>query len=218
MRLAALWARRSASAGPYVSPQMERAIAARWQIWVPWVCMYLLRARQSDPSVDTAIDSPDSCRLRERHREHILDLMRDRVSMRTIRRHRLDDPRLTDDLRVMLVDAAKARQSKAWFRRPENQRAEDRLATAIRLGPVVGRDSMSGPDSASPEGDCQPASLVSDRLALPGAIESIRRLVCEQFYLREMRDPELTVRTNRRQAPHHGAALHQQGRRDASRR
>ena len=37
-----------------------------------------------------------------------------------------------------------------------------------------------------------------DRLALPGAIESIRRQVCEQFYLREMRDPELTVRSNRR--------------------
>jgi chromosomal replication initiator protein len=35
-------------------------------------------------------------------------------------------------------------------------------------------------------------------LAVPGAIESIRRQVCEHFYLREMRDPELTVRTNRR--------------------
>jgi chromosomal replication initiator protein len=35
-------------------------------------------------------------------------------------------------------------------------------------------------------------------LAVPGAIESIRRQVCEHFYLREMRDPELTVRTHRR--------------------
>jgi len=33
---------------------------------------------------------------------------------------------------------------------------------------------------------------------VPGAIESIRRHVCEHFYLREMCDPELTVRTNRR--------------------
>ena len=32
----------------------------------------------------------------------------------------------------------------------------------------------------------------------PAAIQAIRRLVCEHFYLREMRDPELTVRTNRR--------------------
>ena len=30
------------------------------------------------------------------------------------------------------------------------------------------------------------------------AIQTIRRLVCEHFYLREMRDPELTVRTKRR--------------------
>ena len=30
------------------------------------------------------------------------------------------------------------------------------------------------------------------------AIQSIRRLVCEHFYLREVRDPELTLRTNGR--------------------
>ena len=30
------------------------------------------------------------------------------------------------------------------------------------------------------------------------AIQAIRRKVCEHFYLREMRDPELTVRSNRR--------------------
>ena len=29
-------------------------------------------------------------------------------------------------------------------------------------------------------------------------IQTIRRLVCEHFYLREMRDPGLTVRTDRR--------------------
>ena len=99
--------------------------------------MDLLRARQLDPSVNAAVDGPESRRLRERHTEHILDLMRDGVSMRTIRRHRLDDPRLTDEVRAMLVDAAKERQSKAWFRRPEEERAEDRLATAIRLSPIV---------------------------------------------------------------------------------
>jgi hypothetical protein len=118
--------------------------------------------------------------------------------MRTIRRHRLDDPRLTDEVRAMLVQAARERQSKAWFRRPEEQCKQDKLRTLIRLGPVVGRDSTRRPDSAPPEGDCQPASVVLDRLAVPRAIESIRRQVCEHFYLREMRDPELTVRTNRR--------------------
>jgi hypothetical protein len=186
------------SAGPCVPPSLERAIAARWQIWVPWVCMYLLRARQHDPTVNAAVDSPEFHRLYQRHREHILELMRDGVSMRTIRRHRLDDPRLTDEVRAMLVEAASERQSKAWFRRSEEQRREERLWTLIRLGPVVERDSTRGPDSALSEGDCQPASVVLDRLAVPGAIESIRRQVCEHFYLREMRDPELTVRTNRR--------------------
>jgi hypothetical protein len=72
--------------------------------------------------------------MRQRHTEHILDLMRDGVSMHTIRRHRLDDPRPTDKVRAMLVEAARERQSKAWLRRPEEQRAEDRLATLINLG------------------------------------------------------------------------------------
>jgi chromosomal replication initiator protein len=33
---------------------------------------------------------------------------------------------------------------------------------------------------------------------LKAAIQAIRRLVCEHFYMREMRDPELTTRSNRR--------------------
>jgi len=33
--------------------------------------------------------APQSRRLRQRHSEHILDLMRDGITMRTIRRHRL---------------------------------------------------------------------------------------------------------------------------------
>ena len=40
--------------------------------------------------------------------------------------------------------------------------------------------------------------MVLDPPALRETIQAIRRLVCEHFYLREMRDPELTVRTNRR--------------------
>jgi chromosomal replication initiator protein len=40
--------------------------------------------------------------------------------------------------------------------------------------------------------------VVLDPLAVPAAIRLIRQHVCEHFYLRERRDPELTVRTNRR--------------------
>ena len=65
--------------------------------------MYLLQARQAAPTVNQTVDSPESRCLRQRHAEHILDLMRDGISMRTIRRHRLDDPRLTDEVRAILV-------------------------------------------------------------------------------------------------------------------
>ena len=185
------------SSGPYVPQSVERAIAARWRLWVPWVRMHLLRARQHDPSVNAAMDSPESRRMRECHTEHILDLMRDGVSMRTIRRHRLDDPRLTDEVRAMLVKAVKERQSKAWFRRTEEQRAEDRLATAIRLGPIAGNAATKG-NNECPETRARAAEVVLEPPALKEAIQAIRRQVCEHFHLAEMRDPELTLRTNRR--------------------
>jgi hypothetical protein len=186
------------SASPCVPSSVERAIAARWTLWIPWVRMHLLRARQSDPTVSAAINSPESCRMRERHTEHILAMMREGVSMRTIRRHRLDDPRLMDDSRAMLVQAARERQSKAWYRRTEDQRAEDRLATAIRLGPIVRHTAIVDPGNEFPESCPQAEELVLDPSALKEAIQTISRQVCEHFYLREMRDPELTVRTNRR--------------------
>jgi uncharacterized protein YeeX (DUF496 family) len=186
------------STGPYVPPSLERAIAARWQIWMPWVRMHLLRARQYDPSVNAAVDSPESRRLRQRHSEHILDLMREGISMRTIRRHRLDDPRITDEVRAMLVHSAKERQSKARFRRPDEQRAEDKLPTLIRLGPIVKNAASKDANNESPERCARVAVVVRDPPALKETLEAIRRLVCKQFYLREMRDSELTVRTNRR--------------------
>jgi hypothetical protein len=51
----------------------------------------------------------------------------------------------------MLVEATRDRQSKAWFRRPEDQRAEDRLATAIRLGPIVRNDAHKEANNDCPE-------------------------------------------------------------------
>jgi len=182
------------SSGPYVTPQLERTIAARWKQWVPWVRMQLLRARDYDPSVASA----ESDRLRQRHREHILDLMRGDITLRTIRRHRLDDPRITDELRAILVQAAKERQSKAWFRPPEDQRAEDRLATLIRLGPIARNATATNAGNESTEVRTSAAAVLLDPPALRETIQGIRRHVCAHFYLREMRDPELTVRTNRR--------------------
>ena len=137
-----------------------------WQIWVPWVRMHLLRARQYDPSVNAAIDSAESRRLRQRHTEHILDLTRDGISIGTIRRHRLDDPRLTDEVRAMLAEAARERQSKAWFRRPEDQRVEDRLATIIRLGPIVNHAAPEDANNECPE-TCALAAAATRRKFLP---------------------------------------------------
>jgi hypothetical protein len=160
--------------------------------------MHLLRARQTDPSVNPAEDSPESGRFRLRHSEHILDMLRAGISLRTIRRHRLDDPRLTDELRAVLVQAAMERQGKAWYRRSEEQRNEDSLRRHMTLGPAVDRATTTGSEAGCPEGNSHVATLALDPLAIPEAIQSIRQHVCEHFYMRERRDPELTVRTNRR--------------------
>jgi Bacterial dnaA protein helix-turn-helix len=186
------------SSGPYVTPQLKRAIAARWKVWVPWVRLLLLRAHQSDPAVDATEDGADSRRLHQRHSDQILDMLRNGISMRTIRRHRLDDPRLTDEVSALLVESARERQSKAWYRRSEELRKQEKSRMLIRLGPVTRRGTPTGPDSESAEGRSHPARVVLDPPALKAAIQSIRRQVCEHFHLREMRDPELTVRSNRR--------------------
>jgi len=184
---------------PHVPTRLERAIAARWKVWQWWVHMHLLRARESDPSVNPALDSPDSRRFRQRHSEHILDMLRAGISMRTIRRHRLDDPRLADGLRAVLVQAAMERQGKARFRRSEEQRNEDALRRLMTLGPAAKSGSAIGPDSGCAEALSQLRMVVLDPLEAPAAIQSIRKYVCEHFYMRERRDPELTVRTNRRE-------------------
>ena len=98
----------------------------------------------------------------------------------------------------MLVEAARERQSKAWFRRPDDQRAEDRLATLIRLSPIAGNAAATNAGNESTEVRTLAAAMVLDPPALKAAIQTISRLVCEHFYLREMRDPELTQRSNRR--------------------
>jgi chromosomal replication initiation ATPase DnaA len=67
----------------------------------------------------------------------------------------------------------------------------------IPLGPVLGSVATIAPTNDSPE-RAPAATMVVDPLAVQGTIQSIRQHVCEHFYLREMGDPELTVRTHRR--------------------
>jgi hypothetical protein len=155
-------------------PNLERRISERWKAWVPWVRIHLLRDHRSNPAVNAAVDGPEFRRFRKRHSQHIVDMMRTGISMRTIRRHRLDDPRIMDEVRAVLV------------------------AAAIRLGPVAGRGTPTGPDGRPADEGSQAAMVVLDPLALQETIQLVRRQVCKHFYLREMRDPELAVRTNRR--------------------
>jgi hypothetical protein len=157
--------------------------------------LYLLRACQSNPAVNPASDSADACRLRQRHSELLIAMMRDGITMRTITRHRLDDPRITDDVRAMLVEAARERQSKARFRRSEEQHKQERLRMLIQLSPFVRNAAAITPTTDSPEELPSAATKLVDPLSIQGTIQSIRRHVCAHFYLREMRDPELTART-----------------------
>jgi chromosomal replication initiation ATPase DnaA len=153
--------------------------------------MFVLRRREPDP--DAA--SKD---LRNRHREHLLALRRAGVTMRTICRNRLDDPRLNAEVRGILVDAARERQSKARFRRSEEQRKQDRLRMLIELSPFVRNAATVAPTNDSPEERSPAATMVVDPLSVQGAIQSIRQYVFEHFYLREMRDPDLMMRSHRR--------------------
>jgi DNA transposition AAA+ family ATPase len=62
------------------------------------------------------VESAEFARLRQRHSDHIVALTRVGIAMRLVRRHRLDDPRITDEARAILVQNAMARRKAAWLR------------------------------------------------------------------------------------------------------
>lgn len=178
---------------PFLPRHVERAIASRWKRWEPWVWMHLLRAHQFAPTVNPAVDRADSCRLRQHHTEHIVAMMREGITMRLIRRHRLDDPRITDETRSVLVQAVMERLKTA---RPSRR---DNLATLIKLasfGPAALTDRHGSEESL--QAPSQAAQVVTPPQDLQQTIQSIQKLVSDHFYLPEMRDPELKVRSNRR--------------------
>jgi len=188
------------SVGPCVPPTLERAIAARWNQWVPFVRMQLLRQHQSNPAVNPASDSADTRRLRQRHSELLIAMMRDGITMRTICRHRLDDVRLTDDVRTLMVRAAMER------RRTAGAAPRGDLDTLLKLSNFAPAPPESSAAVSATEGQGRQESLqaqpqaprdVTDPHELLRTIESIRQHVSQQFYLSEMRDPDLKVRSHR---------------------
>jgi hypothetical protein len=93
---------------------VERKTAARWKEWEGWAIIHLHHTR-----FDMAHASTELARLRERHRQHLLTLLDAGLQMRLFRKHRLDDPRMTEEVRTLLVEAAierrrKPASSSAW--------------------------------------------------------------------------------------------------------
>jgi len=144
------------------------------------------------PQYNAVVASADSCRLRHRHTEHIVAMMREGISMRLIRRRRLDDPRITDETRSVLVQAVMERRKTA---RPSGR---DNLATLINLasfGPAALTDRQGSEESL--QAPSQAAQVVTPPQDLQQTIQSIQKLVSDHFYLRELRDPDLKVRSHR---------------------
>jgi hypothetical protein len=163
---------------------LERKITARWREWEPWVWLYL-RHQGCAPA-----GSPELARLRQRHSAHIVGFMQRGLAMRLIRRYRLDDPRITDELRTVLVRAAMERRGKARMaRRCASSSPQDPTTQAVATGqPPQGSESSKidlAPRNISPS---QSTSVM---------IDMIQKLVSEYFYLPELRVQNLRVRSNR---------------------
>jgi DnaA-like protein len=177
----------------FLPAHLQRKIAARWQEWVPWVWIYL-RQRRYAPA-----GSPELARLRRRHSEDLLGMIRAGIGMRLIRRHRLDDPRITDELRAALVRAAVDRRktaSLAGRRRLSNPHG----VTVPELnntspGAAAFADSRQALES-SPAPPQAPRNIFPPQ-DKPVPIDVIRKRVSEHFHLRELRDQDLKVRSNR---------------------
>jgi Bacterial dnaA protein helix-turn-helix len=172
---------------PRLGWQAERKTAARWKEWEPWVWIYL-RQRGYAPAA-----SPELARLRHQHREHLLALTQARVPMRLVRRHRLDDPRITDELRAVLVRALRERRRTAWRARNVDRNEQgDPMAqlweTRVRDCPGV----LEFPQTTSQ----------IERYASPAqdsgiTIDLIRKRISGYFHLRELGGQDLQVRSNR---------------------
>jgi len=85
---------------------VERKIAVRWKEWEPWVIIHL-RHRGYLATMATEL-----ARLRQWHRQHVLSLIDTGNEMRLIRKHQLDDPSVTDEVRGILMQAAIERRRK----------------------------------------------------------------------------------------------------------
>jgi chromosomal replication initiation ATPase DnaA len=168
-------------------------IDRRWKQWQGWVQIHLDRTRPYDAAVAAA----ETARLRQRHVENVLAMTHKGISMRLIRRHRLDDPRITDETRAILVRAVMERRKKARVKRREN--LANRINIAAALNPRALDLSFTNCQGTETSNEAHPQALrdVTDPEELQQAIESIRQRVSHQFQLSELRDQDLTRRSHR---------------------
>jgi hypothetical protein len=155
--------------------------------------MFVLRRQEPDPVAATR-------ELRKRHTEHLVALWRAGITIRTIRRFRLDDPRITEEVRALMVKAAMKR------RRTAGAAPRADMATLIKLSnfvpasdascvAVAAMDNQGSGESL--QARAQAARDVTGSEELQRTIDLIRKRVCAEFHLAEVRDPNLTARSHR---------------------
>jgi hypothetical protein len=135
----------------------------------------------------------ETTRMRQLHSQHLLRLLYLGISMRVIRRHRLDDPRITDEERAVLMRAAMERRTKATLARHRDLSNAQGSTTQPR-DPATS-DSPRDLESSKIDWAPRNISLLWDKGI---TIDSIQKRVSEHFYLPELRDQDLKVRSNRR--------------------
>ena len=184
--------------GPFplaLPAQLERKIARRWKEWEPWVLMQLRRR----PDFNPAIPSPQMARIRKWHRNYVLDLIQAGTSMRLVRRHRLADPRSTDDMRSVLVRAATERRKKAWLARRRAISDPHSMLVSDFNNPDIGAASLANSllrlesSQIAPQ---RPEKIIASQ-ETQTTIDLIRKRVSQHFHLPELRDPDLNIRSNR---------------------
>jgi hypothetical protein len=89
---------------------VEPKILRRWREWEPWVLLYLQQRGYYSPQVSVELE-----RMRRVHRQDILILTQAGITMRGIRKYRLDNPRMTEEARAVLRQDAMARRETGCF-------------------------------------------------------------------------------------------------------
>jgi hypothetical protein len=172
---------------PFQPAHVQRKVAARWQVWAPWVRLLVLRCDYA------ALMDAETARMRQQHSQHLLCLLYVGISMRVIHRHRLDDPRITDEARAVLMRAAMERRRTARLARRRTSRNAQGSTTRPRE--AANRDSPRDLEPSTIAWAPRHISPVQDKRV---TIDLIQKRVSEHFYLRELRDQDLKVRSNRR--------------------